>query len=575
MKLSANIRIIFDNSCHQIRKFYQFAANIIFLIKSIMNKKLFSWKALAGLALLVAMGLTSCKQGTEVDPNDPYNTKTPTQPGTSTKGGDLVFTITKSSDITSLWASYDATKKAELMKKTTLNIVINSGSYKLDGGVLILPKFFNTTANSVLNLTFNGSFLDTDKNPLALDASSNLDGAKVNIVLPGQSFNMILDAAKVAATLSSEGVAAIGTFKAIANTKKENALTIGSGVTVKGIDDSSTGAIVKNGGDIVALILNATPKAANYETKKGFKIGNGEIFATSLIVNAAGISITNDKDTPLGDITINKGCDATFTFGGTTVNSITGTKANESTVTFKNIDDKGVTTYSADALKNIGSIKNVTINNGGTALTIKKDIFESVLINEGVTLETTTFAGVDIAGDININYTANNTTYALSGIGIDANKKGKAAINVKGDIEVTLTPTKTTYQWDIDKKQWVKVTGDLFPANASDTGIEVSSNDVEVKGGDITKGADKIGDHKVFTIVTPNKTTVCPENCVLSLDDKCTYAGKAIIDNNINSAVKNVGIVDPVWFTVKAGADTYTWKKSGSATTTNDWVLVK
>ena len=79
-----------------------------------MNKKLFSWKALAGLALLVAVGLTSCKQGTEVDPNDPYNTKTPTQPGTSTKGGDLVFTITKSSDITSLWASYDATKKAEL-----------------------------------------------------------------------------------------------------------------------------------------------------------------------------------------------------------------------------------------------------------------------------------------------------------------------------------------------------------------------------------------------------------------------------------------------------------------------------
>ena len=25
-----------------------------------MNKKLFSWKALAGLALLVAMGMTSC-----------------------------------------------------------------------------------------------------------------------------------------------------------------------------------------------------------------------------------------------------------------------------------------------------------------------------------------------------------------------------------------------------------------------------------------------------------------------------------------------------------------------------------
>ena len=42
-----------------------------------MNKKLFSWKALAGLALLVAMGLTSCKQGTEIDPEDPTGATKP------------------------------------------------------------------------------------------------------------------------------------------------------------------------------------------------------------------------------------------------------------------------------------------------------------------------------------------------------------------------------------------------------------------------------------------------------------------------------------------------------------------
>ena len=523
-----------------------------------MNKKLFSWKALAGLALLVAMGLTSCKQGTEVDPTDPYNTTKPAQPGTSTKGGDLVFTITKSSDLTDLWKNYDATKKAELMKKTTLNIVINSGSYKLDGGVLILPKFFNTTANSVLNLTFNGSFQDADKQAFALDASSNLDGAKVNVVLPGQSFNMILDAAKVAATLTSEGAATIGTFKAIANTEKNNALTIGTGVTVKGIDDSSTGAIVKNGGDIVALIANATPALT---TKKGYAIGS-ELFTTSVIVNAANVTLASDKDTPLGDITINKNCSAIFNFAGTTATSVSGTKASESKLTL---------TGAADDLKNIGAIKNVEVVNGGTALTIKKDIFEGAKISEDVTLETTTIAGVEITGDINVNYTENNTTYAFSGIGIATGK----AIRVKGSIEVTLTPTKTTYQWDIDNKKWVVVTGNLFPANAGDSGIEVSSNDVAVDNtGAITKGADKIGDHKVFTIVTPNNTTVCPENCVLSLDDKCTYAGKAIIDNNINSAIKYIGTIDPVWFTVKAGADTYTWKKSGSATAAN-WVLVK
>jgi hypothetical protein len=522
-----------------------------------MNKKLFSWKALAGLALLVAVGLTSCKQGTEVDPNDPYNTKTPTQPGTSTKGGDLVFTITKSSDLTSLWASYDATKKAELMKKTTLNIVINSGSYKLDGGVLTLPAFFNTSANSVLNLTFNGNFQDADKQPFALDASSNLTGAKVNIVVPGQTFNMILDVAKVAANLSSAGVATIGSLKTIANTDKNNALTIGSGVTVNGVDDASTGAILKNGGEIKALIANGTPA---FTTKKGYPIGT-ELFTTSVIVNAKGIILASDKDTPLGDITINKNCDATFTFGGTTAASVTGTKASESKLTL---------TGAADDLKNIGAIKNVEVVNGGTALTIKKDIFDGAKISEDVTLETTTLAGAEITGDINVNYTANNTTYAFSGIGIAAGK----SIRVKGSIEVTLTPTKTTYQWDINTKTWVVVTGALYPANAGDSGIEVSSNDVTVSGGAITKGADKIGDHKVFTIVSPNKTTVCPENCVLSLDGNCKYAGSAIIDSNINSAIKYIGTIDPVWFTVKAGADTYTWKKSGSATAAN-WVLVK
>ena len=53
----------------KIRKVFQVGDDLIFLIKSIMNKKLFSWKALAGLALLVAMGMTSCKNTTEVDPN--------------------------------------------------------------------------------------------------------------------------------------------------------------------------------------------------------------------------------------------------------------------------------------------------------------------------------------------------------------------------------------------------------------------------------------------------------------------------------------------------------------------------
>jgi ribosomal protein L14 len=493
------------------------------------------------------MGLTSCKQGTEVDPNDPYNTTKPTQPGTSTKGGDLVFTITKTADLASLWASYDATKKAELMKKTTLNIVINSGSYKLDGGVLTLPKFFNTTANSVLNLTFNGSFQDADKQTFALDASSNLDGAKVNIVLPGQTFNMILDAAKVAATLTSEGAATIGTFKAIANTEKNNALTIGSGVTVNGVDDASTGVIVKNGGDIKALIVN---KAPTYKKENGFKIADGETYTKSLIINTKGLTITNDDKTPLGDITINKNCNVKLGFKNATVNSITGTKATESTLTLSG---------DADDLKNIGAIKNVTIENGGKDLNVNKDIFSSVTINENIALTAAAIADVTLAGNTSIDFNANNMTFAFTSVDFGG------AIIPTGGIKTTQTPTKTTYQWDIDKKVWVEVTAaaPITAANAGDSGIEVSSNDVEVKGGAITKGADKVGDHKVFTIVTENSVKLKPENALVTLD-KCKKSGADLNDANVSTIFgwTAFGWVGDPWFKVSLNGKSYSWKES-------------
>ena len=69
-----------------------------------MNKKLFSWKALAGLALLVAMGLTSCKQDTVVDPNDPYNTTKPVKPSSKIDGDyDWEVSITKTADLAAQW----------------------------------------------------------------------------------------------------------------------------------------------------------------------------------------------------------------------------------------------------------------------------------------------------------------------------------------------------------------------------------------------------------------------------------------------------------------------------------------
>jgi hypothetical protein len=128
-----------------------------------MNKKLFSWKALAGLALLVAMGLTSCLQGTEVDPTDPYSTKTPTTPSITTKGTpDVTITIVAAGDLATQWSKLDAKIVKELREKTTLNIAINNAGYKLDGAVIALPNFFtgadNGSTGKIVNVTFNNGF---------------------------------------------------------------------------------------------------------------------------------------------------------------------------------------------------------------------------------------------------------------------------------------------------------------------------------------------------------------------------------------------------------------------------------
>ena len=519
-----------------------------------MNKKLFSWKALAGLALLVAMGMTSCKNTTEVDPNDPYNTTKPAQPGTSTKGGDLVFTITKTADLASLWASYDATKKAELMKKTELNIVINSGSYKLDGGVLTLPAFFNTPANSVLNLTFNGNFQDADKQPLNLDASTNLKGAKVNIKLPAQAFNMGIDATNVATNLTSDG-ATLGVLAAAANTEKNNALSINSGVTVNAIDLQSTGAILTNGGSINALIVDANPVCIN---KKGFQIGNQAVYTKNLIIDAAGITVSNDNDTPLGNITINKGCDVTFGYIGAAVESIVGaTKASECKAELNGYD-----------INKIGSLKNVTVTNSGWGLYVEKTTFDGAVLAENVTIsdKATTFSNVEVTGlNVWFDFTADNQTFTFSNVKFSA----ATTVNIWGGIYVSTTPSKTTYQWDIDNKVWVEVTGaaPITAANKSDAGIEVSSNDVYYNSTTSQLGAwdgnlgGKIGDHKVVTIVFANGTSVLPENSTLVFDGKCSIAGAAINDTSINGLVNNTAN-DPTFLTVKAGDDTYTYRKT-------------
>jgi maltose-binding protein MalE len=172
-----------------------------------MNKKLFSWKALAGLALLVAMGMTSCKNTTEVDPNDPYNTKTPTQPCVISGTADLTVKIAVPSDFANLWKNSvkDDVKKA-IAKKDEITVVVSTSGMKLAEkasaatNTLTLPDFFNGATDKVVNLVLDGAFAET-KSGLIINTAS-LAGDVINVTLPGNAEDGAYDLTTKAATTS-------------------------------------------------------------------------------------------------------------------------------------------------------------------------------------------------------------------------------------------------------------------------------------------------------------------------------------------------------------------------------------
>ena len=274
-----------------------------------MNKKLFSWKALAGLALLVAMGMTSCKNSTEVDPNDPTGIKTPTQPSISTKGAaDVTITITKAGDLATQWAKLDANKVKELREKTTLNVAINNAGYKLEGAVIALPNFFNGADNGatgkIVNVTFNNGFqnagynlsqaeypltgagdLNADKKQFLYLNTDKLAGNQVNFFFPAGDFDLNLETTKVQTTLNSEAGANIGILNAQAGASK-SALYINSGVAVKAIN-LTTGDVKVNGGTLVAKLATAVEAFNNVNNSwVGFAVGSTEkTYVKSLVID--------------------------------------------------------------------------------------------------------------------------------------------------------------------------------------------------------------------------------------------------------------------------------------------------
>ncbi len=569
-----------------------------------MNKKLFSWKALAGLALLVAMGLTSCKQDNTVDPTDPSGTKKPTTPSITTKGtADVTITITKAGDLATQWAALDEKKKAELAKKTTLNIAVNNAGYKLEGAQIALPNFFtgadNGTTGKIVNITFNNGFqnagygltqaeypitaageVNADKKQFLNISTANLAGNLVNFFFPAGNFDLLLDASKTEATLNSEAGCNIGVLTATSGTSK-SALKIKGGVAVDAIS-LAAGDVKVEGGSLAAKLADV---AGDYPFVAvggwnwgagGFEVGANEItYVKSLIVDrgiAATINtgLANYQGTATS-IIIKKNGGIGLGSIDPHVGSIKGLHGS-ATVTLAGSNSDGLG-WNTD-MNNIGSFEKVVLNNGLQVKLADTDKFNSVEFKSPVTVGGNSFANVTFK-TLNIPVSKDDQTYSFSNVNF------KGSVNITGNYSTTIASTTKTWQWIVDGVgggYWseVKNTAPLKAYNANENVQEFDSDAVNPTENSAVLGGSNTGavTSKVIKITYNTPATLNPDGTVIALSSNCKVAGDALDGNNINTVFGNKTL-DQIWYTVSVDGVAYKWKQVASTTTPTIYMLIK
>ena len=569
-----------------------------------MNKKLFSWKALAGLALLVAMGMTSCKNNTEVDPNDPYNVKTPTQPGISTKGAaDVTITITKAGDLATQWAKLDANKVKELREKTTLNVAINNAGYKLEGAVIALPNFFNGADNGatgkIVNVTFNNGFqnagynlsqaeypltgagdLNADKKQFLYLNTDKLAGNQVNFFFPAGDFDLNLETTKVQTTLNSEAGANIGILNAQAGASK-SALYINSGVAVKAIN-LTTGDVKVNGGTLVAKLATAVEAFNNVNNSwVGFAVGSTEkTYVKSLVIDrgiTTFVSNIGDWQGTADAIVIKKNGSLVLTDNKPHVTSIVGENANAK------VQINGSTDYTGfiQDLSTIGSLEKVVLSDAALNWINLSDVSKFVNVNfkSNVYLTTTTVSNVTFSA-LQIPVNADNLVFTFNKV------KFTNIPNLYADYETETSSKSTTYQWIVSGTSgyWQAVTSSkpLLAINATAEVQEFNSSAVDVGDGVKTDYDGSVVDAgKLFhwnagavtsTVIKIYYTTseyIWPDGTVVALNG-CKYGDDAVQVAQANTLFGNVS-QKTAWYDVVLDGVTLKWRLNSA----DNWVLVK
>ena len=229
-----------------------------------MNKKLFSWKALAGLALLVAMGLTSCKQDNAVTFDENGNYVVPAKPVTPTAKGTTLSGFKTVTELNNLIAgTKDITDNIGAGKTVTItancaNLEVTTTDYKL-----VIPGATDAT----INLELTGAFKTKDGAVLEISDQA-LDVLNLTLVSADYAINTPYSTV----TLNSS----INKAKVTAPANSLTPFTVAAGGSIAYLDYVS-GNIVVNGGSIAGAVTNQTLSsntAPLKSTKNGLTIAN-------------------------------------------------------------------------------------------------------------------------------------------------------------------------------------------------------------------------------------------------------------------------------------------------------------
>ena len=314
-----------------------------------MNKKLFSWKALAGLALLVAMGLTSCKQDNaniELDENgnyvQPAKPVTPTAKGTSLSGFKTVAELNKL-----ISGTKDITDNIKAGGSVTISLDCSNLEVAA-GDKIIIPSKTDAT----IELVFTNK---AKKNEGLVISDDALD--VITVTFPEGEFGGVgFEMPYSTLTIASAGASTLGEVGILVNKNKNKALatTIGKGITIQKIknwDDTQIyePILIKDGAEIKSMYIDVDYFATvsgwlGVENGNGFRVpgvttdlnGEPDVFVTDLYVadDETIDCYQNKKVTIANNITIAEG--ATLTLNGAAAKEIVGA-GKGATVKFNNI----------------------------------------------------------------------------------------------------------------------------------------------------------------------------------------------------------------------------------------------